>query len=259
MSGFGPEGFERARRAPGAGRRRGAGARSVECRPPDAVVSRARSANATSSSSRRGDGGAGVGASAGARRARGRETFDRGRRNARQDDDHLDGGRRPRARGPGPELPGRRRSQRERKRSAVGRRRSVRVRGGRERWVVPADQSVDRRHHERGCRPRRLLSRRPRGDRGRVRRVPSQCERVVACGDDPGVRAVLLARHPGHHLRRLDPANDWTLAIDTAGPGGARGRWPTRMAVDHDAAASGGRCAQPAERRRRHGDRLRSA
>ena len=52
----------------------------------------------------------------------------------------------------------------------------------------------------------------------------TQCEIVVVCGDDPGVRSAMSLAD----IRRVvtygtDPANDWTLAIDAVGPGGARG------------------------------------
>ena len=84
----------------------------------------------------------------------------------------------------------------------------------------------------------------------------TRCERVVACGDDAGVRAASsLARHARSSRTGPDPANDWTLAIDAVGPGGARGA-VTGPDGDRDAAGPpGGRRAQPVERRRRRGDR----
>ena len=52
----------------------------------------------------------------------------------------------------------------------------------------------------------------------------SGCELVVACGDDPGVRAAIgLADASRVVTYGTGPANDWTLVIQAVGPGGARG------------------------------------
>jgi UDP-N-acetylmuramate--alanine ligase len=51
----------------------------------------------------------------------------------------------------------------------------------------------------------------------------TQCEIVVACGDDPGVRTAMSLADMRVVTYGTDPANDWTLVIDAVGPGGARG------------------------------------
>jgi UDP-N-acetylmuramate--alanine ligase len=51
----------------------------------------------------------------------------------------------------------------------------------------------------------------------------SQCQLVIACGDDPGVRSVIEAVGQGIITYGTDPVNDWTLAIEVVGPSGARG------------------------------------
>ena len=51
----------------------------------------------------------------------------------------------------------------------------------------------------------------------------TRCEIVVACGDDPGVRTAMSLADMRVVTYGTDPANDWTLAIDAVGPGGARG------------------------------------
>jgi UDP-N-acetylmuramate--alanine ligase len=51
----------------------------------------------------------------------------------------------------------------------------------------------------------------------------AQCEVVVVCGDDPGARTAMSLADTRVVTYGTDPANDWTLAIDGVGPGGARG------------------------------------
>ena len=51
----------------------------------------------------------------------------------------------------------------------------------------------------------------------------TRCESVVACGDDPGVRSVIERARVDAVTYGTGPTNDWTLAIDAVGPGGARG------------------------------------
>jgi UDP-N-acetylmuramate--alanine ligase len=51
----------------------------------------------------------------------------------------------------------------------------------------------------------------------------SECEVVVACGDDAGVRAAIALADTRVVTYGLDPTNDWKLAIEAVGPGGARG------------------------------------
>ena len=51
----------------------------------------------------------------------------------------------------------------------------------------------------------------------------TQCEVVVVCGDDLGVRTAMSLADTRVVTYGTDPANDWTLAIDAVGPGGARG------------------------------------
>ena len=51
----------------------------------------------------------------------------------------------------------------------------------------------------------------------------TRCELVVACGDDPGVRAAISLARTGVVTYGTDPTNDWRLAIQAMGPGGARG------------------------------------
>jgi UDP-N-acetylmuramate--alanine ligase len=51
----------------------------------------------------------------------------------------------------------------------------------------------------------------------------SECEVVVACGDDAGVRAAIALADTRVVTYGLDPMNDWTLSIEAVGPGGARG------------------------------------
>jgi UDP-N-acetylmuramate--alanine ligase len=50
-----------------------------------------------------------------------------------------------------------------------------------------------------------------------------RCELVVACGDDAGVRAAVSRAGMRVVTYGTDPANDWRLAIEDVGPGGARG------------------------------------
>ncbi len=50
-----------------------------------------------------------------------------------------------------------------------------------------------------------------------------QCELVVACGDDDGVRAAISLADAHVTTYGTDPGNDWRLAVDAVGPGGARG------------------------------------
>jgi UDP-N-acetylmuramate--alanine ligase len=61
-----------------------------------------------------------------------------------------------------------------------------------------------------------------------------ECELVVACGDDPGVRAAIALADTRAVTYGTDPANDWTLAIEEVGPGGARG-----AVTDPDGATTG--------------------
>lgn len=49
------------------------------------------------------------------------------------------------------------------------------------------------------------------------------CELVVACGDDDGVRAAISLADTRVVTYGTDPANDWGVAIEAVGPGGARG------------------------------------
>ena len=136
-----------------------------------------------------------------------------------------------RACGARPELSHRRRPQRERQRGAAGRRRPVRLRGRRERRLVPVDAAARRGRDERRHRPRRLLSGRAR--RRSSRRSPtfvSGCEHVVACGDDPGVRSVLDAtgrRRPC--AMASSSGNDLVVSVDELGPDGRRRARPRRL------------------------------
>jgi UDP-N-acetylmuramate--alanine ligase len=50
-----------------------------------------------------------------------------------------------------------------------------------------------------------------------------RCDLVVACGDDAGVRASISLAEPRAVTYGTDPSNDWTVAIEGVGPGGARG------------------------------------
>ena len=92
-------------------------------------------------------------------------------RHAREVDDDLDDRRDPGARRARSHVPDRRGPERERERRAIRRRRPVRLRGRRERRIVPHDPAVGRRRHERRRRSRRVLSRWPRRDHRRVRGV----------------------------------------------------------------------------------------
>jgi UDP-N-acetylmuramate--alanine ligase len=51
----------------------------------------------------------------------------------------------------------------------------------------------------------------------------TRCESVIACGDDPGVRSVIERARMEAITYGTGPTNDWTIAIDAVGPGGARG------------------------------------
>jgi UDP-N-acetylmuramate--alanine ligase len=51
----------------------------------------------------------------------------------------------------------------------------------------------------------------------------TRCELVVACGDDPGVRAAIALARTRPVTYGTDPENDWRLAIEAVGPGGAHG------------------------------------
>ena len=51
----------------------------------------------------------------------------------------------------------------------------------------------------------------------------TRCESVIACGDDPGVRSVIDRARVDAITYGTGPTNDWTIAIDAVGPGGARG------------------------------------
>jgi UDP-N-acetylmuramate--alanine ligase len=51
----------------------------------------------------------------------------------------------------------------------------------------------------------------------------TECELVVACGDDVGVRAAIALADTRPITYGTDPANDWKLTIEAVGPGGARG------------------------------------
>ena len=51
----------------------------------------------------------------------------------------------------------------------------------------------------------------------------SRCERVVACGDDPGVRAVLARSEADSITYGILENNVWRLVVESVGPEGARG------------------------------------
>lgn len=51
----------------------------------------------------------------------------------------------------------------------------------------------------------------------------TRCEFVVACGDDAGVRAATALADTRVVTYGTDPTNDWKLAIEGVGPGGAHG------------------------------------
>ncbi len=61
----------------------------------------------------------------------------------------------------------------------------------------------------------------------------ARCELVVACGDDAGVRASISQAGTRVVTYGTDRANDWKLAIEAVGPGGARG-----MVTDPDGIAT---------------------
>ena len=93
------------------------------------------------------------------------------RRDARQDDDELDGRPRAAADGGGPVVPHRRRAAHDGPQRGLGRGRVARRRGRRVRPLVPAAVAPALGRHERRARPPRDL-RLQGGGRGRVRRVP---------------------------------------------------------------------------------------
>jgi UDP-N-acetylmuramate--alanine ligase len=62
----------------------------------------------------------------------------------------------------------------------------------------------------------------------------SRCELVVACGDDPGVRAAMSLTDTRIVTYGTGQANDWRLSIEAVGPGGARG-----VVTDPDGVATG--------------------
>ncbi len=110
--------------------------------------------------------------------------------------------------------------------------RPVRLRGRRERRLVPAGAPVGRHRHERRARPRRLLSAAgsPRSMRA-FAEFAARCGHVVACGDDPAVRRALeLAgrrrRSPTDRSRRTI----CVLHVDALGPDG-RARAACRCAT----------------------------
>ncbi len=84
-----------------------------------------------------------------------------------------------------------------------GARRPLRLRGRRERRLLPPDAAAHRGRDERRCRPRRLLSGRSRGDRGRVRRLRSRMRH--GRGMRRRCRGAVGARRRGHADRALWP------------------------------------------------------
>ena len=62
----------------------------------------------------------------------------------------------------------------------------------------------------------------------------SRCELVVACGDDPGVRAAMSLTDTHIVTYGTGQANDWRLSIEAVGPGGAHG-----VVTDPDGVATG--------------------
>ena len=130
-------------------------------------------------------------------------SHDRGRGHPREDDHDLDARAHPGACRTRPLVPDRRRPERDGWGRTARRRRPVRVRSRRERWLVPAGGAVDRDRHEHRGRPRRLLSGRS-APRSRRRSPPSRPPATAwwpsattrACR-----RALALAGVGGDHVR----------------------------------------------------------
>ena len=203
---LGPEGLEGTRRAPKPRRRRSGWAttRSRSARRTSVIVSSAiRETNPELAESAPA-GGSRCGRRQQALAALGAgHRVDRGRGDARQDDDDLAARGGPGARGARPHVPDRRRPERERQRSPLRRRRPLRLRGRRERRVVPARAPVRRRGHERRGRSRRLL---PAGAARRSRRrSPRSCADAStsspAATTPASARRSLESRRRGAHLR----------------------------------------------------------
>ena len=80
----------------------------------------------------------------------------------------------------------------------------------------------------------------------------TRCEVVVACGDDPGVAAALVARgRASASPTGTDPANDVRVVDRAVGPGGARGTVAGPDGRPVPLTLQVRRRAQPPERRRR--------
>ena len=160
-----------------------------------------------------------------------------------------------------PDLRDRWRPQRDRRRRAPRRGRPVRVRGRRERRLVPPRGAVDGGHHEHRGRPRRVLPGRARRDRGGVR--ASSRARATASWPAATTRpsgSVLERAGTSSVTYGTDAGRDLRLEVDVAR---ARGRPRDGAHGEADAGrarAAGRRRPQPVERdggarRRRRGGR----